>query len=80
MTTKRVYRRNPRPGEVWYELRRRGGRRYRREVLILEVDATHAHVRNLRTDRKSWIILTEFTHNVMDGWRPRIDTLVEETQ
>lgn len=63
----------PKPGETWREVRRTRRRRARRTVLILEVDATHARVRNTHTGWVSWIKLTEFTHGITRGWRRLLD-------
>lgn len=40
-------------------------------VLIISTDATHAHVENVRTRRKSRIMLSEFTQGILTGWYRR---------
>lgn len=64
-----AHRAAPKPGEIWHEVKRTRRRRHRRIIRIIEVNATHAYVRNVRTNYPSWILLTEFTHGVIRGWR-----------
>lgn len=64
-----AHRAAPKQGETWREVKRTRRRRYRRVIEVISVNATHAYVRNTRTGYHSWILLTEFTHGVVRGWR-----------
>ena len=52
----------PRPGQVWRDVREELDRHWpgKRDVRVLEVDETHAHVENVKTGRKTRIRADRF--------------------
>lgn len=71
MSRARRFTRVPKKDELWCERTPRRAGREARCVVILALTETHAHVRNVRTGRKSRIMLDEFTRGVLTGWYRR---------
>lgn len=71
MSRARRYARTPQAGELWTERSPKRKGQSVRCVLIISTDATHAHVENVRTRRKSRIMLSEFTQGILTGWYRR---------
>lgn len=71
MSRARRFTRTPQPDELWCERAPRRQGRSARCVIITALTETHAIVRNVRTGRKSRIMLDEFTRGVLTGWYRR---------
>lgn len=71
MIHRRAQRRTPQVGELWAERAPKRATRPVRCVRIISTTDTHAHVENVRTRRKSSIMLSEFTSGILTGWYRR---------